>query len=667
MTLSFAVLYGWTFYQQYTNPPKAPATQPVAQATATQPSTGPQSTISAAGPAEATSQPIWHVQEAPRAQTVTLGQDTELGTYQIQAFLTNRGAAVERVLMVGKEKAGKKMKYRFAESVKEDGKPYEVITPLVLPNGDQEVSWQTASIRIGNPEVTLPLANVHWNVETSRTDDGGFVARFWIDVYNADQPVVRITKRFTLAPGSFAMNMDLTFQPLADQEVQLVVDQLGALGIRREDPRSDFRKIYVVVENGKTRLRPETFQHAGLVKKGAVDIGSASPIAWTALVDKYFAAITAPEKVVGGSKVINSARVFTYTRDAQAQDLGGDIGVKLLSPALTATTDAPAQLCYDLFVGPKTVEALSATEAYSTRNYGLLRSAEYAWCTFSSLGELLTSFLHWLYYYIPPHNYGVAIIILVLLVRLMLHPLTKHQQVVMAQMQQKQASVQPKIAAAKTKFANDKQKLQLETMRIYREAGINPAGQIAGCLPMLIQLPIWVALYSALSNDINLWHAPFVSWINDLSAPDALISWNSAVNIPILSWILGPVDKFNLLPILLSVSMWLQQKLMPKPTPAPGTPPEQIAQQQQMQKMMGFMMIFMGIMFYNMPSGLNLYIMASSAFGALESHRIRKHMEERKKDPNFGKPKEGGWMAKLMEHVEKKAATTHTLRKDKDE
>jgi YidC/Oxa1 family membrane protein insertase len=255
----------------------------------------------------------------------------------------------------------------------------------------------------------------------------------------------------------------------------------------------------------------------------------------------------------------------------------------------------------------------------------------------------------------------------VLLVRAILHPLTKHQQITMAKMQQKQASVQPKIAALKAKYPNDKQKLQLETMRVYREAGINPAGQIAGCLPMLIQLPIWVALYSALNYDINLWHSPFMFWIRDLSAPDALVSWHPATEIPLLSWMIGPVDKFNLLPILLAGSMWLQQKYTPKPTPAPGTPPDQLAQQQQMQKMMGFMMVFMGIMFYNMPSGLNLYIMASSAFGALEQQRIRKHMEERKKDPDFAKPKGGGWMEKLMEMVEKKAATSHTYRKEKDE
>ncbi len=666
MTLSFAVMYGWALYQQHVNPPKPPQTQPVAQAATSQPAVQSQAAMTATQPAEAT-QPTWHAKGADTTQEVTLGQDDPAGTYEIQAFLTTRGAAVERILMVGKSGKTRDGQAKYVYSAKVDeNTPYQVIDPLELPSGDKQFSWQTASIRIGNPEVTVPLADVPWNVETSRGQDGTFQARFWVDIYNAQQqPVVQVVKRFTLAPRTFGMTMDLTFRSLNGQEVSLVVDQLGALGIRREDPRSDNRKIYVVTKD-EDRFKPEVFQHAGLVKKAAVEIGSAMPISWTALVDKYFAAITAPDRAVGADKAIASAKVFTFTHDPQVAEMGGDIGIQLLSPAMTATAAKPAQLVYDLYVCPKTVEALSAAPQYAARNYALLRSAEYAWCTFSSLGEMLTSFLHVLYSYIWPHNYGLAIIILVLLVRAILHPLTKHQQMSMSQMQQKQATVAPKVAALKQKYPNDRQKQQLEMMKVYREAGINPAAQMAGCLPMVIQLPIWVALYSALNYDINLWHAPFLLWIRDLSAPDALFHWSPAVNVPLLSFILGPVSNFNLLPILLAGSMWLQQKYTPKPTPAPDTPPDQLAQQQQMQKMMSFMMVFMGIMFYNMPSGLNLYIMASSAFGALEQQRIRKHMEERKKDPDFGKPKTGGWMEKLMAKMEKKAAASHTFRREKD-
>ena len=669
MALSFAALYGWTYYtQKYLKPPVA-ATQP-APVAGTQTAAGTQPAASStAWQAEASSQPVWHAQGASTTQTVTLGLDDPDGTYDLQAFLTSRGAAVERVLIVQKQerktKDGKP-KYAYAATVA-GAEPYPVIEPLELLNGNKEFSWQTASIRIGNPEVTVSLASVPWNVETSQGKDGVFEARFWIDILQGDKPVVRIIKRFTLAPKVFAMNMDLTFQPLNQQEVALVVNQLGGVGIKREDPRSDFRKIYMVANNAG-RAKPTTYLQSGLAKNGPAEIGSAIPIWWTALVDKYFAVVTAPDKAVGAPTVVSSAKVFTYTPDPQAQDRAGDIAVQLVSPELTATQAAPAKLSYDLYVGPKSQAVFDSNPVYAARSYSILQSAEYAWCTFSSLGEVLTGFLHFLYRYMWPHNYGLAIIILVLLVRLILHPLTKYQQISMAQMQAKQATVQPKVAAVKLKFPNDKQKQQLETMRIYREAGINPASQVAGCLPMVIQLPIWVALYSALNYDINLWHEPFAFWIRDLSAPDALYSWANPINIPLLSFLIGPLTKFNVLPILLAISMYLQQKYTPKAPIAPGTAPEQVAQQQQMQKMMGFMMIFMGTLFYNMPSGLNLYIMASSFFGVLEQKRIRKHMEEQRNRPISTEPKKRNpWVEKVMDLMEKKATESRTIRKSKQD
>src|SRR5262249_23136406 len=155
---------------------------------------------------------------------------------------------------------------------------------------------------------------------------------------------------------------------------------------------------------------------------------------------------------------------------------------------------------------------------------------------------------------------------------------------------------------------------------------------MVGMLPMLVQIPILGSLWTALNTDIHLRHAPLDGWwIRDLSAPDALITFPHPLDIPVLSALpfigraFTGITMFNLLPILMGVSMYLQQKYMPKPTmqtlktgdkstPGPGgmTPEEQLRQQQ----MMGYMMTFMfPLMFYYMPSGLNLYWMATNVFG----------------------------------------------------
>lgn len=662
MILSMAVYYGYLYFTSRNQPPQPAATATQAAATAPATTTQPTSAPAPTQVAELAPQgPRWQAraEKAQGTQVVPLGLDTPEGAFKVQAILTNRGAAVEKVQMVAREKNGDDVKYKYAATVK-GTEPYVVLEPVTLPNGQVLNSWATAAVRLGQPEVTVPL-DVPWDVETFATPEGAQVARFSVMVMQGDQPVVRVVKTYTLAPNSYGIDMDLAFELQDGQETRLVVDQLGPVGINRIDHRADYRKVYVVTRQGD-RLSPEGWQHSHLAKStGPVTIGSAYPIEWIALVDKYFAAITAPENPAAG---IAGAQLLTNIKDPAATN--GDLSVAMTLPPMQAAPGKPARLAYDLYVGPKDIDIFTANPQYAARQYSLLRSAEYAWCTFSALGELMTSILHWLYGWIP--NYGIAIIILVLIVRVILHPLTKHQQVAMTRMQQKQAEVAPKIEAAKQRFANDRQQLQLEMMRIYREAGINPASQVAGCLPMVIQLPIWVALYSALQYDINLWHAPFMLWIRDLSAPDALYNFAGPVNLPLLSWIMGPIYAINVLPVLLAISMYLQQKFTPKPKPAPGTSPEMIAQQQQMQKMMGFMMIFMGLIFYNMPSGLNLYIMASSFFGILEQKRIRKHIEEQKNRPvEPAKPrKRNPWINGMLEKLEKRARDSRTVKKGKE-
>jgi len=170
------------------------------------------------------------------------------------------------------------------------------------------------------------------------------------------------------------------------------------------------------------------------------------------------------------------------------------------------------------------------------------------------------------FFYQYTGNYGVAIIILTILIKILFHPLTRKQYESMREMQK----IQPKMQAIREKFKNDKERMNREVMDLYRTHKINPLG---GCWPMLLQIPVFFALYKALLNSIELRHAPFMLWIQDLSEKDPCY----------------------VTPIIMGVTMFLQQKM----TPAAGDPNQQ--------KMMMFMPIIFTFLFLSFPSGLVLY------------------------------------------------------------
>jgi YidC/Oxa1 family membrane protein insertase len=287
-----------------------------------------------------------------------------------------------------------------------------------------------------------------------------------------------------------------------------------------------------------------------------------------------------------------------------------------------------------------------------------------AFCTFQPLINVLVSMLGIFHFVL--RDWGLAIIALVLLVRLILHPITKRSQVSMMKM----SKMGPEMERLKQKYGDDKDELNRQMMQFYKTQG---AGPILGCLPLFLQMPIWIALWSALQSTFELRQAPFLwglTWIDDLSKPDALFSFH-----PITLPFGMHVSALNILPILMAIVTWLNQKYTPQPV---ATTPEQ----QQQQKMMKWMTLIFPLMFYNMPSGLNLYYVTSMAVGILESKRIRDHIKEREEaekagkviiDPgkkkkgrgdDFGTParrspepdKPQGWFARKMAEVQSRVA-----------
>ncbi len=263
---------------------------------------------------------------------------------------------------------------------------------------------------------------------------------------------------------------------------------------------------------------------------------------------------------------------------------------------------------YLFFVGPKQEDVL---EKY--KSLGLDRLLDYGW--FGFLSKLFMWILRGIHHIIP--NWGVAVIILTFIVRGCLHPVSRKSQMSMQKYQMGMQKLKPKLDKIKAKHKNNRQKVTQETLKLTKEEGISmfPAG---GCLLMLLQIPVFIGLYWALSLSIELRQASFVFWIDDLSQPDAAFALPS--NIPLLG-----TPFINILPILMMASMVFQQLTQPK-----AADPQQ-AQQQKMT--MFIMVIVLGFIFYSMPSGLVLYFLTSNAVGIVETRHIKRKLASEAERP----------------------------------
>lgn len=216
--------------------------------------------------------------------------------------------------------------------------------------------------------------------------------------------------------------------------------------------------------------------------------------------------------------------------------------------------------------------------------------------------KLLLAILNFFYTWTIP-NYGVAIIFLTILVRLVVFPLTWKSMVSMKRMQK----LAPEIEKLKAEVGDNQQELQKRMMELYRERGVSPLG---GCLPLFLQLPVFIALYRMLWSAVELRGAPFIFWMTDMSQPDRLLSLPFSIPIPFTN---GGLDSINLLPILMGVLMYVSQKL---------TPGVSVVQTQQQRIMMTIMPIFFTAICYNMASGLSLYIMVSTLLGIVQNYIV---------------------------------------------
>jgi YidC/Oxa1 family membrane protein insertase len=272
--------------------------------------------------------------------------------------------------------------------------------------------------------------------------------------------------------------------------------------------------------------------------------------------------------------------------------------------------EPPDQAKFEWYVGPKDHSMLEQHGTLGTiqefADYGSSFFYRMFFTTYIAPGIMaLLGFFHSVV-----GNWGVAIILLTILVRGSLMPLNRRSQLKMAEYQIKMQKVKPLLDKINKKYAKDPQAKQQATMKLYKQHKVTPP--LGGCLPIFLQMPIFIGLFAALRSSTELRQQPFVAWMKDLSRPDALIDFHG----PIADFFpLSAVTTFNLLPIIMVVLWVAHQKSMPKPADP---------NQAQMQKMMTFMPILFGVMLYNYAAGLSLYMITSSAIGIFEAKVIKK-------------------------------------------
>jgi YidC/Oxa1 family membrane protein insertase len=254
-----------------------------------------------------------------------------------------------------------------------------------------------------------------------------------------------------------------------------------------------------------------------------------------------------------------------------------------------------------------------------------------------------TNFMHWVLGHIHDviGSYGLCIIILTVLVRGLMFPISRKQAMTTMRMQ----ALAPELKKLQEKYKDDRQGMGAAQMELYRKHGVNPFGT---CWFLLLQMPIFMGLYFALQESIHFRLAPFWPlWIKNLAAPDMLVWWSE--QIPYISRVqdfggflyLGPY--FNLLPVIAVALMIAQQKMM--------TPPPADEQQAMQQKMMKYMMIFFGLMFYKVAAGLCVYFIASSVWGFCERKLLPKT-----KAPEVGEISSEGLFQRMLRRAGAPAA-----------
>ena len=381
--------------------------------------------------------------------------------------------------------------------------------------------------------------------------------------FRAEQGGVTITKTLSVNPQTYGIQLTVDAQ-----SAQPIAGQLAILaGTHADEPAGGFFSPHSNLP-ARAICAPAKKSSPERLAIGAKEpVYETSDAQFAGIDEQYFLnAVMPPEGVTASCRL-----------EAQGQKSGSLISQ--LTVPLQVQAGGTAHLSFQGYAGPKSDPELSAV--------GKALKHSIDWGFWAVIAELLLGIMKFFYRVVPPHNWGIAIILLTLAMKVLTFPLQHKSMKSMQEMQR----IQPQLEEMKKKYAGDTQRQNLEQMKLFKEHGVNPMGS---CLPMLIQMPIWFALYTTLQVSVELYNAPFIhGWISDLTAKDPSYA----------------------LPIAMGITMVLTQMLTPTPMSNPS------------QKTMGYVMSgFFSLLMLTLPSGLTLYIFTNNILSIGQQMYLRRKL-----------------------------------------
>ena len=377
-------------------------------------------------------------------------------------------------------------------------------------------------------------------------------------------------KVFSFSPGEYTIGLNINIKNGSSQTFNDKINLSLIKYFKQEKAMYGFEGPSALIDNKLEQIKTKKIEDKSIFS---------GTFKWIALQDRYFMSTILPE---------NNADAHEGTMKLLFKD--NILEAHYILPTITVNPGTQKQIRYKLFLGPKSMKVLKKT------GHSLEKAIDFG------MFDILAKPCLWIMNFLHDNviqNYGIAIIILTMFTKILLWPLGTKSYKSMGEMKK----IQPLMAEIKEKYKNDKKKMNQEVMGLYKTYKINPLG---GCLPMVVQIPVFFALYRMLYEAIELRHAPFLLWINDLSAPDRLFRFD--FSIPFMQAPYG----IPVLTIIMGASMLLQQKM---------SPPMGDATQA---KMMMFMPIIFTVIFINFSSGLVLYWLVNNVLSMAQQHYITK-------------------------------------------